>query len=524
MNCMRDGFLPGRLLGGRFLTVAPLNHGSFGMVFTATDLTTEQDVAIKCMPKSSGAPLDQCPVLAVDDRSEELKIHSRLRPHRHIVNLIHHFETEHHQYMALELCGNGDLYEAIRIGRGPLETEHVRDFMLQLVDAVEYLHANGVFHRDIKPENIFLTSRGDMKLGDFGLATTDSWSTEYAVGSDRYMAPEQFAPLPGSYGYSTAAADIWAIGIVLLNILFQRNPFARPNHDDPLFADYARDRQSLFDVFPTMSQDTYNVLVHSLSLDPSQRSLSALRDALKAVISFTTDDETLDDFCTAEQTDGVMATVAREPLRTPSIVSPSVGQDFHWEQAGAFPSSWEVASNRDSGFGASYNISSGTTAASNYGLGLSYDSESVSNSLPISINRPMPLSWTGGLSKSWSDLYEEDHPITPRPTSEDGHGSITPRPDRYGREATASPLRRLVESERREPPRMRGAALLDKWAALGQFRRTGQELSPTRRRSSAVRWEMDNNWREHKPNHSKPKTFMDAELDDYGELKWMGIA
>ena len=62
--------------------------------------------------------------------------------------------------MVLELCSNGDLYEAIRVGKGPLETEHVRAFMLELVNAVDHLHENGIYHRDIKPENIFLTSLG----------------------------------------------------------------------------------------------------------------------------------------------------------------------------------------------------------------------------------------------------------------------------------------------------------------------------------------------------------------------------
>ncbi|KAK5651086.1 hypothetical protein OQA88_13690 [Cercophora sp. LCS_1] len=51
-------------------------------------------------------------------------------------------------------------YEAIRIGHGPLETEHVRRFILELVDAVSYIHSKGIYHRDIKPENIFLTESG----------------------------------------------------------------------------------------------------------------------------------------------------------------------------------------------------------------------------------------------------------------------------------------------------------------------------------------------------------------------------
>ena len=328
---MKDGFKEGSVLDGRFEAISPLNHGSFGMVFLAKDITNGEFVAIKCLTKQSS---NECSVNATSDNDHllELACHSRLDHHPNVVNLLHAFETDAHMYLVLEYCSMGDLYEAIRLGRGPLKTEHVRDFMLQLVGSIEHMHSKGLYHRDIKPENIFLTQDGSMKLGDFGLATTELWSHESSVGSDRYMAPEQYEP--GEVGYSPAQADTWAIGICLLNILFSRNPFVTPTESDVLFADYVRDRQSLFDVFPNMSQDTYEVLIHAMAIDPSKRSLLALREALKRVISFTTDDEALDEFCTDER-EVVPASANRQPLRTPSIQSPAIGSGgaFPWAKA-----------------------------------------------------------------------------------------------------------------------------------------------------------------------------------------------
>src|SRR5512142_407637 len=185
MDCLRDRFTDGVVLDGRYRTIAPLNHGSFGMVFMARDLETNETVAIKCLTKKSAAN-DAGVDFAIDDKSEELVLHRRLGRHPNIVNLTHSFETDAHIYLVLEYCPRGDLYEAIRHGHGPLETEHVRRFMLELVDAVSYSHAKGIYHRDIKPENIFLTEDGSMKLGDFGLATTEKWTHESTVGSDRY--------------------------------------------------------------------------------------------------------------------------------------------------------------------------------------------------------------------------------------------------------------------------------------------------------------------------------------------------
>ena len=330
MDCMKDGFIKGLLLEGRYKTISPLNHGSFGMVFLAKDLTKNELVAIKCLAKPPTTT--PCPEANPTDHLLELLCHDRLGHHPNVVNLLHAFETDSHMFLVLEYCAVGDLYEAIRLGRGPLQLEHVREFMQQLIGAVEFMHAKGLYHRDIKPENIFLAPDGSMKLGDFGLSTTEAWTYEASVGSDRYMAPEQYDP--GEAGYNPAQADIWAVGICLLNILFSRNPFVVPAELDVLFADFVRDRQSLFDVFPALSQDAFEVLTRALALDPAKRSLAAMRAALERVLSFTTDEEVSDDeFCTAATAAPVPAatTASRQPLRTPSIQSPPV------EQGGAFP-------------------------------------------------------------------------------------------------------------------------------------------------------------------------------------------
>lgn len=446
---MKDTFVKGQLLDGRFRTVAPLNHGSFGMVFLAEDITTGAEVAIKCSIKQlnvNAGPLQSPEQQSPED--EELYCHQVLK-HDHLVNLLHHFETGAHAYLVLEYCSQGDLYEAIRVGRGPLETEHVRDFMLQLVSAVEYMHSRGLYHRDIKPENIFLTQDGCMKLGDFGLATRAAWSSESCVGSDRYMAPEQYDP--AGTGYSPLKADIWSTGICLLNILFSRNPFITPTESDLLFADFRRDRQSLFDVFPNMSQDTFEILTHALAIDPEKRSLSAVRDAILRTISFTTDDESLDDFCTEER-DFVRASANREPLRTPSIQSPVFNQDsFPWakvlhsspppkgRQLSAIPdtesyeddlfprshegpaASWftghqytpSMASVLDSGLGASFKSMAVRRPEKRFPP--QSDPVPITGSLPARAAAKLIPSISmvfgkkdDGISKSWSDLWDEE--------------------------------------------------------------------------------------------------------------------
>ncbi|MCJ1224065.1 hypothetical protein MMC12_000708 [Toensbergia leucococca] len=443
MECMRDAFQEDLLLDGRYQSVSPLNHGSFGMVFLAKDINSGDLVAVKCLTKSSPKA---CPTTPAEDHSVELSCHDRLGFHPNIVNLLHSFETDAHIYLVLEFCSMGDLYEAIRLGHGPRETENVREFMLQLINAVDFMHSKGLYHRDIKPENIFLAQDGSLKLGDFGLATSESWSHEASVGSDRYMAPEQYDP--SESGYSPAKADTWAIGICLLNILFSRNPFVTPTESDVLFADFARDNQSLFDIFPTMSQDTFEVLGHAMALDPTKRSLEAFRDTLLRVVSFTTDDEALDDFRT-EDREIVPPTANREPLRTPSIQSAQVDQGgaFPWARAlhmsppqkgrqlSAIPDTEsyteDLFPNSEKDRNSWYSVAAPSmTSVWDSALGASVKSLNLrepeprklprsghvatSDFQPIHASKPLPAMSTifgrkdDSVSKSWSDLWDED--------------------------------------------------------------------------------------------------------------------
>lgn len=538
MECMKDQFRKDQILDGRFKSIAPLNHGSFGMVFLAEDLTTGQEVAIKCLTSSP---------LTTDEGAEELHCHAVLKHHDHLVNLIHHFETEAHGYLVLEYCSQGDLYEAIRLDRGPLQTDHVRRFMLQLISAVQYMHTNGLYHRDIKPENIFLTHDGSLKLGDFGLATRSLWCYESCVGSDRYMAPEQYDP--AGNGYSPAMADIWSIGVCLLNVLFARNPFVTPTESDILFADYRRDRQSLFDIFPSMSQDTFEILSIAMALDPAKRDLAALKQAILRAVSFTTDDEAMDDFC-AEERDVVRASANREPLRTPSIQSPHTdGDSFPWakalhptarrkpQQLASIPDMYDedlFDSEKSPRLGESWYSGHGNTPSlasvldSAYGSFKSLaikrptlrnpprsDPLAIPHSLPTRPSRPIPtMSSVFGkknetVAKSWSDMFEEDEEESEREAdlklrreqnsrswSEDSHKRLpvppgvltesksrsssnarrsrTPRPTSPTKASFGSNENDPFDGRATTPRHSPTSAAVDKWAVLGNKRRNFQ--------------------------------------------------
>lgn len=273
------------VLGGRYEIVCPLNQGSFGTVSLARDIRTDALVAVKCIPKATNA---------ANEAYQELQYQAALATHPNIVNLLDSFEDAAASYIVMEYCADGDMYEAINSGRGPSDHLGIKSFMLQLISAVQHMHSKGIYHRDIKPENIFLAEDGSCKLGDFGLATHLAWCDESNIGSERYMSPEQYNTAASGF-YSPEKADLWALGICLLNVLFHKSPFVVPSEEDKLFKDYAQDRESLYDVFPTMSPETFEALSHVLQADPSKRNLEEFRDAILNVSMWTTDDDEDDD-------------------------------------------------------------------------------------------------------------------------------------------------------------------------------------------------------------------------------------
>jgi serine/threonine protein kinase len=358
MEFTKDGFRAGVILNGRYRSVEPLNSGSFGLVFSAKDLIKGEIVAIKCILKkhlTEDEALfgDLTNYLNIDLESEELRLHSELGSHPNIVRFKDSFETNTHLFLVLEHCANGDLYDLIKFRNNHADkihrdTEEIRRFMLELIDAVEYIHSKGIYHRDIKPENIFIAESGAAKLGDFGLATKTAYSTELDVGSRLTMAPEQIGN--DADGYYPEKADIWAVGIMFLNFVWAKHPWGEPTPADSLFRDFSLNQESLYDSFDFMSEDALKVVRQCLNLNAMQRSLKGAREAVLEARAFVnydsmfmtaendqpSDTAELEAAATAgvESKHGSEAQTLPEQLIARLVQSASVAQGpFQWSQA-----------------------------------------------------------------------------------------------------------------------------------------------------------------------------------------------
>lgn len=155
----------------------------------------------------------------------EIEVHKHLS-HRHITKLYDHFEDDENVYLLLEYASRGALfYKARRKTR--LTEDEARKYFKQATEGILYLHLNHIIHRDLKPENILLDSKENVKICDFGWCVKTTELRTTFCGTLDYMAPEMFSPEGHSF-----EVDIWALGVLLYELLHGKPPFSAKSDTD----------------------------------------------------------------------------------------------------------------------------------------------------------------------------------------------------------------------------------------------------------------------------------------------------
>ena len=206
---------------GRYQIVSTLGRGAMGTVYRAVDPAIERTVAIKTL----NPDLPDENLAEVKERFlREAKSAGRLN-HPNVVTVYDVGEANGIAYIAMEYLEGKSLRQLLDAGPQPLRT--VVDIAAQIADALDYAQRYGIVHRDIKPANIMLSPGGIAKLTDFGVAYMPSSSmtqTGAVLGSPKYLSPEQCLGLPVD-----GRADIFALGIVLFEMLARKTPFEGPD-------------------------------------------------------------------------------------------------------------------------------------------------------------------------------------------------------------------------------------------------------------------------------------------------------
>jgi hypothetical protein len=262
----RTGAVDGRRLGGRYRMEALLAAGGMGEVWTARDLLLDRAVAVKVL---GGA-------LAGDGRAaERLRREARAAArldHPNIARVLDLGEHDGRPYLVMELLEGESL--ATRIDRaGPLSPSEAARIVAAVADALEAAHQAGIVHRDVKPGNVFLTTAGEVKVLDFGIASAagdTALTTGDLLGTAAYLAPERVL------GHrATSAADIYALGVVLYELLAGHRPFAGDSEVELAMAHVNADPPPLGEIAPAAPPSLVAACHHALAKDPASRPASA---------------------------------------------------------------------------------------------------------------------------------------------------------------------------------------------------------------------------------------------------------
>lgn len=212
----------GQLLGGRYELGDVIGYGGMADVYTATDTLLGRDVAIKMMRVD----------LARDDAfverfRREAQNAAKLN-HSSIVAVFDTGETDTGMgtvpYIVMELVRGETLRDILR-REGTIEPNRAAGILAPVCDALDFSHRAGIIHRDIKPANIMITSTGDVKVMDFGIAralgdTTSMTQTAAVIGTAQYLSPEQARGKPAD-----GRSDTYAVGCVLYECVTGEPPF-----------------------------------------------------------------------------------------------------------------------------------------------------------------------------------------------------------------------------------------------------------------------------------------------------------
>ncbi|MFW5748120.1 MAG: serine/threonine-protein kinase PknK [Chloroflexota bacterium] len=209
------------VIGNRYELINRLGAGGMGTVFRARDRLTDQVVALKRVSVSPEQLNFASFSTSTDFRlalAQEFKLLASLR-HPHVISVLDYgFADDRQPYFTMELL-NGP-QPLVKYGTNRTSQEKI-DLLMQMLQALIYLHRRGIIHRDLKPDNVLVVD-GQVKVLDFGLAVAREHLNEddEAAGTLAYMAPEVL--LGGS---TTEAADLYAVGVMAYELFAGRHPF-----------------------------------------------------------------------------------------------------------------------------------------------------------------------------------------------------------------------------------------------------------------------------------------------------------
>lgn len=286
------GVAPGDIIAGKYRVEHILGQGGMGVVVSAMHMQLDERVAIKIMRPEGAGRTEACERFMREARVA-VKIKSQ-----HVAKVLDVGQMpDTRPYMVMEYLEGRDLGEELE-RNGPMPEAQAVDYVLQACDALAEAHKRGIVHRDLKPSNLFLCKNQKppiIKLLDFGVSkfkdnsllpnVAPSLTAETALlGTPYYMSPEQIR----SAKDVDEKADVWALGVILYELISGRVPFEGTSATGVLAAICGDKPKPLHQVCKTVSADVSEIVGACLEKNLEER-MPNVRELVRALAAVAPD-------------------------------------------------------------------------------------------------------------------------------------------------------------------------------------------------------------------------------------------
>ncbi len=268
---------PGDIIEGRYKFIDRIGRGAFGTVLLMEDTVVDERLILKFLN----------PNVAEDEEVMKRFVHelrySRKITHKNVIRIYDFLYIQGNYAISMEYFPSHTLGGEI-VNEKPLELKRALGFGSDIATGMTVAHQVGIVHRDLKPANVLINQEGLLKIVDFGVAAaqregdTQLTKTGYVIGSPKYMAPEQILGKKVD-----ERADIYALGVILYEMLTGVPPYARGDHMSVMYQHVQGKARAPQQLNPSLPAGLSDLVLKAMAVDKAKRfqSMDELRVALE---------------------------------------------------------------------------------------------------------------------------------------------------------------------------------------------------------------------------------------------------
>jgi eukaryotic-like serine/threonine-protein kinase len=268
---------PGDIIEGRYKFVERIGKGAFGTVLLMEDTVVDERLILKFLN----------PNVSEDEEIMKRFVHelrySRKITHKNVIRIYDFLFIQGNYAISMEYFPSHTLGSEV-VGEKPMPLQRALGFGIDICTGMDVAHQVGIVHRDLKPANVLINNEGLLKIVDFGVAAaqregdTQLTKTGYVIGSPKYMAPEQILGKKVDQ-----RADVYALGVILYEIMTGVPPYARGDHMSVMYQHVQGKARPPREVNPALPAGLPEVIMQAMSVDKDKRyqTMNDLRSALE---------------------------------------------------------------------------------------------------------------------------------------------------------------------------------------------------------------------------------------------------